>query len=74
MGQILSERRLWIQRKNQDELMVYGSQAEVAAGLGQWIKDGMGEVLAHPLLDPANREGSLASAFAAIARAARQVA
>jgi hypothetical protein len=57
-----------------DELIVYGSEAEVAAGLGQWIKDGMGEVLAHPLLDPANREGSLARAFAAIARATRQVA
>jgi hypothetical protein len=57
-----------------DELMVYGSEAEAAAGLGQWIKDGMGEVLAHPLLAPANREGSLASAFAAIARATRQVA
>jgi alkanesulfonate monooxygenase SsuD/methylene tetrahydromethanopterin reductase-like flavin-dependent oxidoreductase (luciferase family) len=56
-----------------DELMVYGSEAEVAAGLGQWITDGMGEVLAHPLLDPANREGSLARTFAAIARATRQV-
>jgi alkanesulfonate monooxygenase SsuD/methylene tetrahydromethanopterin reductase-like flavin-dependent oxidoreductase (luciferase family) len=57
-----------------DELIVYGSEAEVAAGLGQWIKDGMGEVLAHPLLDPADREGSLARAFAAIARSARQLA
>ena len=55
-----------------DELIVYGSEAEVAAGLGYWIKDGMGEVLAHPLLDPADREGSLARTFAAIARAARQ--
>jgi hypothetical protein len=34
----------------------------------------MGEVLAHPLIDPADREGSLARAFAAVARAARQVA
>ena len=56
-----------------DELMVYGSEAEVAAGLVRWISDGMGEVLAHPLLDPADRAGSLARAFAAIARAARQV-
>jgi hypothetical protein len=39
-----------------------------------WIKDGMGEVLAHPLLDPNDREGSLARAFAAIARAAHEIA
>jgi hypothetical protein len=32
----------------------------------------MGEVLAHPLLEPEDREGSLARAFAAIARAARE--
>jgi alkanesulfonate monooxygenase SsuD/methylene tetrahydromethanopterin reductase-like flavin-dependent oxidoreductase (luciferase family) len=57
-----------------DEIIIYGSEAEVATGLGQWIKDGMGEVLAHPLLDPADREGSLARAVAAIARAARQLA
>ena len=37
-----------------------------------WLTDGMGEVLAHPLLDPADREGSLTRALAAIARAARQ--
>jgi alkanesulfonate monooxygenase SsuD/methylene tetrahydromethanopterin reductase-like flavin-dependent oxidoreductase (luciferase family) len=55
-----------------DDLLVSGSEAEVAAGLVAWIKDGMGEVLAHPLLDPNDREGSLARAFAAIARAARE--
>ncbi len=57
-----------------DDLIVYGSEAEVAASLVRWIKDGMGEVLAHPLIDPADREGSIARAFAAIARAACQVA
>ena len=57
-----------------DDLLVSGSEAEVAASLVGWIKDGMGEVLAHPLLDPNDREGSLARAFAAIARAARAVA
>jgi alkanesulfonate monooxygenase SsuD/methylene tetrahydromethanopterin reductase-like flavin-dependent oxidoreductase (luciferase family) len=57
-----------------DDLLVSGSEAEVAAGLVGWITDGMGEVLAHPLLDPNDRQGSLARAFAAIARAARQVA
>jgi alkanesulfonate monooxygenase SsuD/methylene tetrahydromethanopterin reductase-like flavin-dependent oxidoreductase (luciferase family) len=57
-----------------DDLLVSGSEAEVAAGLVSWIKDGMGEVLAHPLLDQNDRAGSLAHAFAAIARAAREVA
>jgi alkanesulfonate monooxygenase SsuD/methylene tetrahydromethanopterin reductase-like flavin-dependent oxidoreductase (luciferase family) len=57
-----------------DDLLVSGSEAEVAAGLLGWIHDGMGEVLAHPLLDPSDREGSLARAFAAIARAAHEVA
>jgi alkanesulfonate monooxygenase SsuD/methylene tetrahydromethanopterin reductase-like flavin-dependent oxidoreductase (luciferase family) len=57
-----------------DDLLISGSEAEVAAGLGDWIRDGMGEVLAHPLLDPNDRQGSLARAFAAIARAAREVA
>ena len=57
-----------------DELMVYGSEAEVAAGLVRWIRDGIEEVLAHPLIHPADREGSLARAVAAVARAARQVA
>jgi alkanesulfonate monooxygenase SsuD/methylene tetrahydromethanopterin reductase-like flavin-dependent oxidoreductase (luciferase family) len=55
-----------------DDLLVSGSEAEVAASLVGWIKDGMGEVLAHPLLDPNDRQGSLARAFVAIARAARQ--
>jgi alkanesulfonate monooxygenase SsuD/methylene tetrahydromethanopterin reductase-like flavin-dependent oxidoreductase (luciferase family) len=57
-----------------DDLLVSGSEVEVAAGLVGWIKDGMGEVLAHPLLDPNDRQGSLARGFAAIARAAREVA
>jgi hypothetical protein len=56
------------------ELLVYRSEAEVAAGHVQWINEGMGEVLAHALIDPDDRDGSLARAFAAIARAARQVA
>lgn len=49
-------------------------QAEHAgvAGLRHWLADGMGEVLAHPLLDPADRQGSLSRALAAIARAASQ--
>jgi alkanesulfonate monooxygenase SsuD/methylene tetrahydromethanopterin reductase-like flavin-dependent oxidoreductase (luciferase family) len=54
------------------DLLVCGSEADVVAGLHHWLTDGMGEVLAHPLLDPADREGSLTRALAAIARAARQ--
>jgi alkanesulfonate monooxygenase SsuD/methylene tetrahydromethanopterin reductase-like flavin-dependent oxidoreductase (luciferase family) len=57
-----------------DDLLVSGGEAEVATGLVGWIEDGMGEVLAHPLLDPNDQEGSLARAFTAIARAARDVA
>jgi len=37
-----------------------------------WLTDGMGAVLAHPLLDPADRQGSLPRTLAAIAGAARQ--
>jgi len=44
----------------------------VVTGLVAWIRDGMGEVLAHALLEPNDREGSLAPTFAAIARAARE--
>ena len=37
----------------------------------QLLDAGCGEVLAHPLLDPDDREGSIARAFAATALAAR---
>ncbi|MDA0350807.1 MAG: LLM class flavin-dependent oxidoreductase [Chloroflexi bacterium] len=53
-----------------DDLVVSGTEAEVAAGLQRWIGAGMGEVIAHPLIGP-DREGSLAASFAAVARAAR---
>ncbi len=59
-----------------DDLVVSGSEAEVAAGLHRW-RDALGgptagaEVLAHPLLDPADREGSITRAFAAVGLAAR---
>ena len=52
--------------------LVSGTEAEVVTGLVAWIRDGMGEVLAHALLEPNDREGSLAPTFAAIARAARE--
>ena len=52
-----------------DDLVVSGTEAEVAAGLQRWIDAGMGEVLAQPLHGP-DREASTAAAFAAVARAA----
>ncbi|MPZ99984.1 MAG: LLM class flavin-dependent oxidoreductase [Dehalococcoidia bacterium] len=53
-----------------DQLVVSGTEEEVAERLASYIADdGMGEVLAHPLLDRDDREGSIARAFAAVARA-----
>jgi hypothetical protein len=43
----------------------------VAAGLRRWRDAGIAEVLAHPLLEPADRQGSIARAFAAVGLAAR---
>jgi F420-dependent oxidoreductase-like protein len=53
-----------------DDLVVSGTEEEVAAGLQRWAEAGMGEVLAQPLHGP-DREASRAAAFAAVARAAR---
>jgi F420-dependent oxidoreductase-like protein len=52
-----------------DDLVISGSEQEVAERLGELHAAGMDEVLAAPLLDPADREGSMARAFAAVARA-----
>jgi len=52
-----------------DDLVVSGSEAEVAERLGSYIEAGCGEVLAAPLIDPEDREGSFERAFAAIALA-----
>jgi hypothetical protein len=57
-----------------DDLVVYGSAEEVAAGLVGLLDAGMGEVLAHPVIDPDDRAGSIESAFGAIALAAKQAA
>ena len=56
-----------------DDLIVTGTEEQVAAGLLRWIEAGMGEVLAQPLLDPDDRDGSIARAFGAVARAAREL-
>ncbi|MFN8555952.1 MAG: LLM class flavin-dependent oxidoreductase [Dehalococcoidia bacterium] len=52
-----------------DDLLVSGNEEQVAAGLRGWQEAGIDEVLAHPLLDPADRDRSIARAFAAVARA-----
>jgi alkanesulfonate monooxygenase SsuD/methylene tetrahydromethanopterin reductase-like flavin-dependent oxidoreductase (luciferase family) len=57
-----------------DDLLVWGNERQVADGLVRWIEAGMGEVLAQPLLDPEDITGSIARAFAAVARAQRALA
>ncbi len=52
-----------------DDLVVSGTEQEVAAQLRRWVEAGMGEVLALPLFGP-DREASRAAVFAAVARAA----
>lgn len=52
-----------------DDLVVSGTAQEVRAGLRRYLDDGCGEVLASPLLDPDDREGSIARAFDAVADA-----
>ncbi len=52
-----------------DDLVVSGTEDEVVAGLQRWVEAGMGELIAHPLLSE-DREGSIAAATAAVARAA----
>ena len=53
-----------------DDLVVSGTEDEVVAGMQRWIDAGVGEVLAHPLLEE-DRDASIAAAFAAVARAGR---
>ncbi len=56
-----------------DDLIVSGTEEQVAARFAQMIDDGCGEILAHPLLDPADREGSIERAFHAVAVAHQRV-
>lgn len=56
-----------------DDLVVSGSEQEVVAGLAALTEAGMGEVLAAPLIDPDDREGSIAASFAAIGRASKEL-
>lgn len=49
-----------------DDLVVSGTDDEVRAGLQRYLDAGCGEVLAAPLVDPDDREGSISRAFAAV--------
>ncbi|MEX2373271.1 MAG: LLM class flavin-dependent oxidoreductase [Dehalococcoidia bacterium] len=50
-----------------DDLVVSGTAEEVHAGLQRYLDAGCGEVLAAPLVEPDDREGSIARAFEAVA-------
>jgi F420-dependent oxidoreductase-like protein len=56
-----------------DDLVVSGDEETVATELAAMVDAGMDEVLAAPLIDPDDREGSIARAFAAIGRTAKVV-
>lgn len=56
-----------------DDLIVSGTTEEVVQRLTRMIADGCGEVLAHPLLEPGDREGSIERAFHAVALAHHRV-
>lgn len=51
-----------------DDLVVSGTSEEVTAGLRRYLDAGAAEVLAAPLLERDDREGSIARAFEAVAR------
>lgn len=50
-----------------DDLVVSGTSEEVTAGLRRYLDAGAGEVLAAPLLERDDREGSIRRAFEAVA-------
>ncbi|MSP22880.1 MAG: LLM class flavin-dependent oxidoreductase [Dehalococcoidia bacterium] len=52
-----------------DDLVVSGTEDEVAARLRAYLDAGIGQVLAHPVLDPADMAGSVQRSFAAVASA-----
>lgn len=55
-----------------DDLVVFGSEEEVAAGLHRWRDAGVDEVLAQPLVDRDDRATSVERSFAAVALASSQ--
>ena len=53
--------------------MLSGSEDELVDALASMIDRGVGEVLTAPLIDTEDRDGSIARAFAAAARADPEV-
>ncbi|MGE3962414.1 MAG: LLM class flavin-dependent oxidoreductase [Dehalococcoidia bacterium] len=51
-----------------DDLVVSGTAEEVTAGLRRYLEAGASEVLAAPLLERDDRDGSIARAFEAVAK------
>ena len=56
-----------------DDLIVSGTEEQVVARLSEMVEAGCGEILAHPLIDAADRAGSIESAFRAVAVAHHRV-
>ena len=56
-----------------DDLVVSGTEEQVVARLSEMVEAGCGEILAHPLIDAADRAGSIESAFRAVAVAHHHV-
>jgi F420-dependent oxidoreductase-like protein len=54
-----------------DDLVIYGSEAEVAERLAERAAEGFGEVMAMPLIAGDDRAGSIRAAFAAVGAATR---
>ena len=52
-----------------DDLVVSGSEEEVATGLHRWRDAGIDEVLAQPLVDREDRATSVERSFSAVALA-----
>ncbi len=57
-----------------DALVVWGNEDQVVARIKQLLADGMGEVLAMPLVVGGDRDASLDRAYRAVARAAAETA
>jgi alkanesulfonate monooxygenase SsuD/methylene tetrahydromethanopterin reductase-like flavin-dependent oxidoreductase (luciferase family) len=53
-----------------DDLVIHGTEAQVAEGLARRAAEGFGEVMALPLIAGDDREGSIRRSLAAVARAA----
>ncbi|MGE3412438.1 MAG: LLM class flavin-dependent oxidoreductase [Dehalococcoidia bacterium] len=57
-----------------DALVVWGNEDQVVARMKQLLADGMGEVLAMPIVVDGDRDGSFDRAYRAVARAAAETA